>query len=110
MIDPRVERTRKHKLQDVLVIALCAVIADADSCYDIEAFGRAKRDWLSGFLELPNGIPSHDTFNRVFAAIDPEQFQRCFTNWINAVCARLHEKGYQIDGKAQRGSAEPAKG
>lgn len=108
--DPRVSRTRQHKLSDILVIALCATLADCDSFYEIEDFGHDKFDWLSTFLELPNGIPSHDTFNRVFAALDPQQFQNCFTDWINAVCARLDIKGYQVDGKSHRGSRDSGKG
>ena len=69
--DPRVERTRLHRLSDILVITLCAVICGADTWMEIELFGQAKLDWLRTFLELPHGIPSHDTFGRVFAALDP---------------------------------------
>ncbi len=76
--DPRVERTRLHRLLDIVVIALCAVIAGAESWDDIALFGQTKADWLGQFLALPNGIPSHDTFNRVFAALDPEQFRAGF--------------------------------
>src|SRR5262245_5804515 len=108
--DPRAPRTRRHKLSDLLVIALCATLADCDSWYEVEDFGRDKAGWLATFLELPNGIPSHDTFNRVFAALEPRAFQDCFSGWINAVCAALDFKGYQIDGKAQRGSADKGKG
>src|SRR5262249_46727582 len=107
---PRVQRAQQHKLTDILVIALCATLADCDSWYEIEDFGNDKIDWFRSFLELPNGVPSHDTFNRVFAALDPQAFQDCFTDWINAVCARLAVKGYQIDGKAERGSAARVKG
>src|SRR5262249_5716967 len=100
----------RHKLSDILVIALCATLADCDSFYDMEDFGNDKIDWLRTFLELPNGIPSHDTFNRVFSALDPAAFQGCFTNWINAVCAGLRLKGYQVDGKCHRGSGDDGKG
>ena len=103
--DPRVDRTKKHKLQDILVIALCAVLGGADSFDDMEEFGNAKRGWFQRFLELPNGIPSHDTFNRVFAALNPRAFQDCFVGWMNAVCERCGLKGVQIDGKAVRGTA-----
>ena len=76
--DPRIDRTKLHKLLDILMIAICAVIAGADNWEDIAEFGQAKRDWFQKFLELPNGIPSHDTFNRVFARLDPQQFQEGF--------------------------------
>ena len=101
---PRLKRTRRHELTDILVIALCAVLGGADSWNEIQAFGEAKKAWLGRFLALPNGIPSHDTFNRVFAALDPEAFRACFTSWMSAVCARLGLKHVQIDGKALRGS------
>ena len=73
--DPRVERTKEHKLIDMIAIAICAVICGAEGWTDIENFGNSKLAWLKTFLELPNGIPSHDTFGRVFSLIDAEQFQ-----------------------------------
>ena len=76
--DPRVERTKRHQLIDIIAIALCAVICGADSWVDVELFGRSKEAWLRRFLALPNGIPSHDTFGRVFARLDPDAFERCF--------------------------------
>src|SRR3954470_24982767 len=75
--DPRIGRTRKHSLGDILVIALCATIAGADSWEEVQRFGEAKAAWLRGFLSLPHGIPSHDTFNRVLARLDPKAFGRC---------------------------------
>ena len=81
--DPRrVDSRTPHKLLDIIVITICAVICGADSWVAVEAFGRAKYNWLATFLELPGGIPSHDTFGRVFAAIDSAKFEQCFTHWI----------------------------
>jgi predicted transposase YbfD/YdcC len=102
--DPRVDRTKLHKLVDILVIAICAVIAGADNWEDIEEFGKARQEWLQTFLELPNGIPSHDTFNRVFARLDPAQFQGCFINWITAVSQLVGGQVIAIDGKVLRRS------
>src|SRR4030067_1167038 len=83
--DPRVERTKLHKLEDILTIAICAVICGAETWVDIADFGRAKEAWLRTFLELPHGIPSHDTFGRLFAVLDPRGFERCFQSWIAAL-------------------------
>ena len=78
LTDPRVNRTRRHKLIDVLVIGICTGICGGDNYEAMEEFGKAKEKWFHTFLELPNGIPSHDTFWRVFKELDPEQFQQCF--------------------------------
>lgn len=102
--DPRVERTKHHQLLAIITIALCAVICGADTWVDVEEFGRAKRAWLETFLELPNGIPSHDTFGRVFARLDPEQFQVCFLSWVQAINAVLPAQQIAIDGKTARRS------
>ena len=82
LTDPRIDRTKLHKLLDILAIAICAIIAGADNWEDVEEFGKARIEWFQSFLELANGIPSHDTFTRVFARLDPEQFQACFLGWI----------------------------
>jgi hypothetical protein len=89
LTDPRVERTREHKLLDIVIITICAVICAADGWTDVEAFGHAKLDWLKRFLELPNGIPSHDTFGYVFARLNPDEFESCFLAWIQAVSVLL---------------------
>ena len=85
LVDPRVERTRDHALLDLIIIAIAASICGADSWVAVEEFGRAKRPWLETILTLPNGIPSHDTFGRVFARIDPGQFQASFVAWVQAM-------------------------
>jgi predicted transposase YbfD/YdcC len=100
--DPRIDRTKKHSLADILVIALCAVIAGADSWEEVEAFGEAKADWLKTFLALPNGIPSHDTFYRVFARLDPQPFVKCVAAWMAGVCETAGLKHIAVDGKAAR--------
>lgn len=100
--DPRVDRTKKHQLGDILVIALCAVVCGADSWEEVEAFGEAKEGWLKGFLDLPNGIPSHDTFGRVFARLDPQKFGECVAGWMGAVCEAAGLRHIAIDGKAVR--------
>uniref|UniRef100_UPI0035CAE213 ISAs1 family transposase n=1 Tax=uncultured Nostoc sp. TaxID=340711 RepID=UPI0035CAE213 len=85
MSDPRIDRTKRHKLIDILTIALYAVICGADSWVAIELYGCTKYEWLKTFLELPNGIPSHDTFARVFAQLNPQQFQECFLSWMRSI-------------------------
>jgi predicted transposase YbfD/YdcC len=102
--DPRVERTKLHPLLSIITIALCAVIAGADSWDDIELFGRLRADWFATFLDLPHGIPSHDTFNRVFAALDPVQFRACFRSWMAAVTTVLPAQTIALDGKTLRRS------
>jgi predicted transposase YbfD/YdcC len=110
LTDPRVERGKLHLLLDILVIALCAVICGADSWVEMEAYGRAKEEWLKQFLALPNGIPSHDTFARVLARLKPEELQRCFLNWMRAVSELTHGEVVAIDGKTLRRSFERAAG
>ncbi len=102
--DPRTGRAKRHKFIDVIVIAICAVICGADSWVDVEMFGKAKKDWLSRLLELPNGIPSHDTFGRIFARLDPVQFEACFMEWVEAVNEVMEGQVVAIDGKTIRRS------
>ena len=107
MPDPR-GNNKIHKLIDLMVIAICAVICGADSWVQVAMFGRAKAKWFSTFLELPGGIPSHDTFGRVFARLDPDAFERCFTAWMRSLVAATGGKLVSIDGKAIRRSFEHA--
>lgn len=100
--DPRVDRTKKHRLGDILVIALCAVVAGADSWEEVERFGDARKGWLKGLLKLPHGIPSHDTFYRVFTRLDPAAFGECVAEWMAAVCEATGLRHVAIDGKACR--------
>ncbi len=104
LTDPRVERTKLHPLFDILVIAICAIIAGADTWEDVADFGQAKHAWFKTFLELPNGIPSHDTFNRVFARLDPQAFQAGFLSWMKAVSSSLGGQVIAMDGKILRRS------
>lgn len=100
--DPRMERTKDHPLVNIIVIAICAVICGADTWVDIENFGKAKKEWLGQFLDLTNGIPAHDTFGRVFGLLDPEQFQRGFVSWIQAISDIIGGEIVAIDGKQLR--------
>jgi DDE_Tnp_1-associated len=100
--DPRVDRRKLHVLSDVLAIAICALLCGADSFEDVEVFGEAKADWFGTFLGLPHGIPSHDTFNRVFAVIDPEKFLGCFMRWTQSLRSAIAEEIVALDGKALR--------
>ena len=104
--DPRMDRTKHHKLIDIIAIAICAVICGAESWVDIELFGNSKVHWLATFLELPNGIPSHDTFGRVFSLLDAQQFQLAFYEWVWAVNEIIQGQVINIDGKCLRGSDE----
>lgn len=110
MSDPRVARTRVHKLADILVIALLAMINGADGWEEIEAFGDVRLQWLRGFLELPGGIPCADTFRRVFEAIDPDEFGRCLAEITEDLTASVEGKVVAIDGKTLRGSADRRNG
>jgi len=106
--DPRMERTKRHSLQDILFIALSAVICGADSWTEVEMFGWAKREWLRQYLALPNGIPSHDTFGRVFSRLDPQTLERCFSKWMTALAEASAGRLVSIDGKTLRRSFDKA--
>ncbi len=106
--DPRIDRTKKHSFTDVLVISICGFICGIDNWVELEEFGEAKEEWFRTFLELPNGIPSHDTFGRFFGALDPEAFSRCFSRWVAAIAELSEGEVVAIDGKTLRRSFDRA--
>jgi predicted transposase YbfD/YdcC len=108
--DPRLNRRKRHRLLDIIVIALCAVICGANDWQQIAAFGKRRHTWLRTLLALPNGIPSHDTFERVFDRLDPAAFLACFQQWVEALAHGLGLKHVAIDGKTLRHSGNAAKG
>src|SRR5262245_16629125 len=108
--DPRRRHRRKHLLIDIVVIALCAVISGANDWQQVVACGRGRLAWLRAFLRLPHGIPSHDTFERVFDRLDPAAFQACFQRWIETLAQQLQLRHIAIDGKTLRGSGNGPKG
>jgi predicted transposase YbfD/YdcC len=107
--DPRIDRTKLHKLIDIIMIAICAVICGAEGWEEIEEFGKEKQEWLENMLELPNGIPSHDTISRVFSKINPQEFERCFLEWVRSVTEKVSGV-VAIDGKTLRRSHDGANG
>ena len=102
--DPRVKRQPEHLLVDIVAIAILAILSGADDMVAIETYGKAKQGWLETFLALPNGIPSHDTFSRVLALVDPQQLQECFLSWVQHLTEQLEINLIHIDGKTARGS------
>ena len=110
LTDPRAARTREHKLLDIVAIAICAVICGADGWTEVEAFGLAKEAWLRTWLELPGGIPSHDTFGRVFARLNPQEFESRFMEWVQAVSHLTQGQVIAVDGKTVRRSHDRARG
>jgi predicted transposase YbfD/YdcC len=106
--DPRIDRTRKHPLETIIVVTLLAVICGADSFVGIERFARAKKDWLESFLDMSGGVPSHDTIGRFFAALDPKMLTLAFQKWTSAMAIASREKLIAIDGKTLRRSFKQA--
>ena len=102
--DPRIERTKKHPLLDILVIAVCTLLTGGEGFQDMELFGKSKQAWLQTFLALPHGIPAHDTFGRVFARLHPKRFQECFLAWTQAVAQLTHGALVSLDGKTVKSS------
>src|ERR1039457_1991295 len=109
LTDPRVERNREHLLEEILLIAIAAVLSGAESWNDIALYGEDKREWLKTFLTLPGGIPSHDTFNRVFGALDPEEMERGFAAWVSSIAKLTAGEVVAIDGKTLCGTRETGK-
>ena len=107
--DPRVERNREHLLEEILLISIAAVLSGAESWNDIAEYGEDKLEWLKTFLRLPSGIPSHDTFNRVFAALDPEEMEKGFVAWVSSIAKLTAGEVVAIDGKALCGTRETGK-
>jgi len=108
--DPRRQHGQRHRLFDIIAIALCAVVAGSDTWQEVETFAQRRRDWLARFLDLENGVPSHDTFERVFDRLDPPALQRCLLSWLAAICKTLNIGHIAIDGKAARHSGSPTRG
>jgi len=104
--DPRLNRNRRHKLVDILVLALCGFLAGCESWVDVQLFGIAKRKWLEKFLELPNGIPSHDTLGRVFSLLDPLQLVQVLQQFVRSIIGSVAGENVAIDGKTVIGSGE----
>src|SRR5579883_3514973 len=108
--DPRIERTKKHKLIDIIIIALCAVLSGCLGWEEIEDFGIEKEEWFKNFLDLENGIPSHDTISRVYARLDPVEFQKIFFQWIDSIHEIRIGDVIAIDGKTLRHSFDKVTG
>ena len=106
LTDPRIPRGRRHRLLDIVTIAVCAVVSGAESWVEVAQWGRIKQDWLADWLDLPHGIPTHDTFGRVFARIDPAQFEAGFLRWVQAVAQTAEPEIIALDGKTIRRSGD----
>lgn len=104
MKDPRLDRKKLHPLENIVFISVAAVMCGAESWNDVQDYGNSKKEWLSGFLDLSNGIPSHDTFNRFFQLLDPQEFEHHFIAWVQSIVGELKEETISIDGKTMRAS------
>ena len=109
LTDPRIDRTKDHKLIDIIAIAICGMLCGADNWVAMEQYGHAKEEWLKQFLELPNGIPSHDTISRVFARLDPKEFEQCFRDWVKTIAQLVPGEIISIDGKTVKHSGSKTK-
>ena len=108
--DPRTPYLVEHRLLDIVALTICAVVCGAEGWEDIEAYGRSKVEWLKTFLELPHGIPSHDTVSRLFARLEPTKLQECFVSWVKAIAQLSEGEVIAIDGKSVRHSYDKGKG
>src|SRR5438477_4841638 len=108
LTDPRLDRTKRHSLLNVIILAVCGTLGGANGWAEIERFGRAKLDFFRQFLDLPHGIPSHDTFGRVFALLDPAALLSCIQEWLNALRTTVKAEVIAIDGKTLRRSFDTA--
>jgi len=107
--DPRVKRTREHLLEEILLITIAAILSGCSGWNEIEDYGHSKHAWFKGFLTLPSGIPSHNTFNRVFSALDPEELEKGFVAWVSSIAKLASGEAIASDGKTLRGAQEPSK-
>ena len=109
MKDHRIDRSKMHPLENIIFITIAAVLCDAETWEEIEDFGYTKFDWLSGILDMKNGVPSHDTFNRFFAALDPAEFEKHFTSWVQSIVNETDTEFVSIDGKTIRQASKMSK-
>ena len=107
--DPRVDRTREHLLEEILLITIAAVLSGANGWNEIEDYAHSKHEWFKSFLTLPSDIPSHRTFNRVFSALDPEELEKGFVAWVLSIAKLTAGEVVAIDGKTLGGASEPSK-
>ena len=108
--DPRSDINKRHKLIDIIAISICAVLCGCEGWEEIEDFGKSRQDWFKKFLELPNGIPSHDRIRVVFVHLDPIEFENCFRSWISDFISDLGGEIINIDGKTSRRTFDTARG
>jgi hypothetical protein len=108
--DPRRNQGKRHLLDDILTLTICAVLSGANTWVEIEEYGESKRDWLAGFLTLPHGIPSHDTLSDVFARLNPAELEVGFQRWVTSIATAITDAQIRIDGKVLRGSGDASQG
>lgn len=107
--DPRIERNKEYTLESIIFITVCAVFSGCSDWEEIADYGDAKQDWVKKFVALPNGTPAHDTYNRLFARLDPTQLQKCFIDWVKSIVTNSHHSLINIDGKRLCNAGEDGK-